>query len=292
MGNERRSEAVIEELEEQSLEQRRHRPASELRLPEPQVARFAVPDGGDLPPADPRRARLDDDLRAALWSVVRGVLFDAGDRAALLKRVWGAPPIGALVDRFPEDGAAVIERWFTLVEPADVFRFLESVHEGLDPSSQSRFAAATNAAFERGSSDHRFVARRIAPVGSRSDAAAIERALTACKTAHWAEVEIYLLDAIAYLAEKPTPDTRESVQAAARAVQHAAVALTHEQYLDFDDALADLETKGHMARTLRAAYAGLVAYGNQPSRKTTEEEARLVLVTCAAFVSHLASRAT
>jgi hypothetical protein len=311
LGPERKNEAVVEELEERPIEPQRNRPASELRFGKPTPAMAFQP----LPPASLATSQtLTEELRAGLWEVVQAVLFAAEDvsrapssgaghvrlvpsladlralRSPTLRRVWAAPPISGAPERIPEDVASVLEGWFSLVEPSDVYAFVETVHDSLEPALQPRFVTAVNTVLERGLSDHRFVLRRLMPIASRSDIAAIERSLGACKAAHWAEVEAHLLAALAKLAEKPEPDPRGAIQAAARAVQQAALALTKEHYFDLEDALNELEAKGHIEKALKAAYAGLFDYVTDVARKTTSDDARLIVVMCAGFVTHLASR--
>lgn len=298
MGRERRVEEVGEDLGGRpSLEPRRHRPVSELRftMATPPVAfdpaRFPA---SLLPPGT-----LTDELRAWLWQVVDATLFAAHDAAdrwtaplgrPALKRVWSSPPIGGEPDRMPEDVAQVLEGWFSLVEPSDVYAFLETVHDSLEAPLQARFAAAINATLERGLSDHRFVMKRLMPIASKADVSALDRAIASCKSARWPEVEALLGEALARLGAKPEPDARGAIQEAVRAVQRAAFALTKEPYFDLEDALQDLEKRGHVDKPLKAAYAGLFLYVTG-ARKTTTDDARLIVVMCASFVSHLASRA-
>ncbi|MBX3215939.1 MAG: hypothetical protein KF850_28120 [Labilithrix sp.] len=297
MGQERKVEAGGENLGERSApESRRHRPTSDLRFTKatPPVAfdptRFPA---SLLPPGT-----LTDELRAWLWQVVDTTLFGARDAAdrwtaqlgrPALKRVWTSPPIGGEPDRMPEDVAQILEGWFSLVEPSDVYAFLESVHDSLEPPLQPRFATAINAVLERGLSDHRFVMKRLMPIASKADVSAIDRAIASCKAARWSDVESLLCEALARLGAKPEPDTRGAIQEAVRAVQSASFALTKEPYFDLEDALQDLEKRGHVDKPLKAAYAGLFLYVTG-ARKTTVDDARLIVVMCASFVSHLAAR--
>lgn len=320
MGQQGKSEARDEEQLRRwpaATESRRQRPASELRfakVPSP-VARAseAAIDLLELPPSPAPAGTLTGELRTALWAIARGAIFalhtgarsegegedgapasrtvqaDAA-RGAVVRRVWTAAPIGGAADRIPEDVAELLEGWFALVEPADVYAFLEAVHDALEAPLQPRFATAVNAALERGLSEHRFVLTRLVPMASRADAAAIERAFAECRSARWVEVEEQLQHAFARLADKPEADSRGAIQTSLRAVRQAAAALTKEHYIDLDDALDDLAAKGHIARVLVSAYAGLFSSVATSTRKTTAGDARLILVMCAGFITHLASQ--
>ena len=288
MGQERKIEDVDRDSDD-AVDSRRHRPASEIRFVK-----------GTLPVSFLSTGSLTDELRAWLWEIVHTTLlaphaeldrWTAGvSGRPTVRRVWTATPISGDPDRIPEDVADVLEGWFSLVEPADVYAFIEAVHDSLEVPLQPRFASSINAALERGMSDHRFVLRRMMPIASKADIAAIERALAACPRAHWNEPEARLRDAIARLAEKPQPDARGAIQEAIRAVQDAAHALTKERHFDLEDALQDLRAKGHIDSPLETAYSGLFAYITSATRRPTTDDARIILVMCAGFVSHLASR--
>ena len=301
-----------------SVEPRRHRPMSEVRYADQTPSAAFEPVGhplGLLAPAGATRrsasgaphGALTDELRAALWEIVAASLFGAPeppdrwtlhrhDRARTaadhpaVRRVWCAPPISGDLDRIPEDVADVLEGWFSLVEPSDVYAFLDAVHDAIDAAGQPRLVAAVNALLERAQSDHRFVLRKLTPIASRADVAAIERSLAACKSVHWRDVETSLLGALARLAHKPEPDTRGAIHEAIRSVEQAAFAVTGERHVDLDHALEDLAARRQLDRALKSAYAGLFVYVTSESRKTTTEDARLVLVICAGFVSHLAGK--
>ncbi|MBN9160749.1 MAG: hypothetical protein BGO98_47845 [Myxococcales bacterium 68-20] len=315
MGHQGKSEARDEEQLRRwpaATESRRHRPASELRFAKvtsPVARSAAAIDLLELPPSAAPTGTLTSDLRTALWEIARGALFaphagalredDApasrtvqadGARGAVIRRVWTAAPIGGAADRIPEDVTELLEGWFSLVERADVYAFLEAVHDAIEAPLQPRFATTVNAALERGLSEHRFVLARLVPMASRADAAAIERAFAACRSARWVEVEEQLQHAFARLAAKPEADSRGAINASLRAVRQAAAALTKEHYIDLDDALDDLAAKGHIAGVLVSAYTGLFGSVASSTRKTTANDARLVLVMCAGLIAHLASQ--
>src|SRR5690606_36904735 len=97
-----------------------HRPASEIRFVK-----------GTLPVSFLATGLLTDEIRGWLWDVVYTTLLappDELDRRTsgvsgrpTLRRVWAAPPINGNPNRIPEDVADVLEGWFSLVEPADVY---------------------------------------------------------------------------------------------------------------------------------------------------------------------------
>lgn len=245
--------------------------------------------------------QLSDELRVLLWDVVHSFLLAQHDdhdqwtsgiagRPAV-RRVWAASPIHGDPQRMPEDVVELLEGWFSLVDSADLYAFVESVHDNLETPNQHRFANACNTALERGCADRRFVARRLLPIASRTDVTTVERALMACKPPHMADAEARLLDALDRFAQKVEPDFRGAVQEAIRAVEEATFVLTGDRPLSLNDALDDLESKGLVDPAIKAAYGGLSAYASTLFvRKTTQDDARLIIVMCAGFLSHLAAK--
>lgn len=279
---------------EERTPSRRHRSSAQIRLdggPPTLLERgepFALPSelGSRLSrPASP--GGLTRPLRTALWRVVANALFAPGS-IGCLRRVWASPALGGAADRIPDDVAELIEDWFSLVEPADVYAFIDAVAEHIEPPFRPGFVAAVNSALEEGLSDHRFVARRLAPISAKADIASIERAFAICKAVRWTFGEAHLHEAVAFLAQKPQPNADAAIREAVRAVELAASTLTSTTQA-LDDNLELLEARGYIARTLKNAYQGLFTYVTNGARRATTDDARLVVVMCAGFVSHLAT---
>ncbi|MBX3229960.1 MAG: hypothetical protein KF837_21750 [Labilithrix sp.] len=286
----------LEEYAEAEAESRRHRAATELRLPEGDTTRAA----STIPPGSKdATGALTDELREGLWAAIASHAlvgdeepgaWSAGVHGPVVHHVWSSPPIAGDPDNVPEDVVELIEEWFSIAKTGDVYALLETVLAGLPDASQARFASACNGMLEHGLSDHRFVGRRIMPIASKSDVATIERALVACRAKKLDEAELRLLGALEHLAKKPEPDPQEVVHEAIRAVQATAFALTKDRPLDLADALDTLEEHGHIDAALKARHGGLFAWVAQNGRRPRADDARLILVTCAGFVATLATR--
>lgn len=288
----------LEEYAEAEAESRRHRAGAELRLPDGDTVKAA----STIPPGNrDATGALTDDLREGLWKTIASFLFTTEDdtRGAwsatsgpspAAVQVWTSPPIGGHSDDVPEEVADLIEEWFSIATTGDVYSLLETVLGALPEPSQSRFISVCNGMFEHGLSDHRFVGRRLMPIASKTDVATIERALLACRSKQLHEAESHLLGGLEQLAKKPEPDAQAAVHDAIRAVQATAFVLTKERPLDLDDALGMLEERGFIDAALKARHGGLFAWVAQNGRKPRPEDARLILVTCAGFVTQLAAR--
>ena len=312
---------TVPSLADYALEEsRRHRAVTELQLPNERNERNergdidATRPASTIPPGTKdATGALTDELREGLWAAISSFVFVppeadawAGSPGArpTVHRVWTAPPIAGGTD-VPEDVADLIEEWFSIATNGDVYSLVETVLSALPDSHQEHFASACNLVLERGLSDHRFVSRppdggarhpedkshvcrRLMPIASKSDVATIERALVAARAKQLAETEQHLLGSLDHLAAKPEADATAAVHEAIRAVTATAFALTKERALDLEDTLDILAERGHIDAALKARHAGLFSWVAQNGRKPRSEDARLILVTCAGFVTHLA----
>lgn len=244
---------------------------------------------GRRPSRPPVATALTDVVRASLWRIVAERLFAPSTAAAIcLRRVWSSPALGAEADRLPDDAHDVIERWFLLVEPDDVYAFIQSVFDNLESADRSEFQSVVNTALDEGFSNHRFIGRKLVPIATKSDGATIERAFAACKAARWTASETHLSVALTHLAVKPLPERDGTIRHAVRAVELAAATLSGKTQA-LDDNLALLEAQGFIGRTMKNSYAGLFTYVTNGAHRATTEDARLVLVMCAGLLSHLAT---
>jgi hypothetical protein len=285
---------------------RRHRPASEIRFPSSSSSSGAVREPLDTPPHGSAAfglapGAITDETRIALWETIHASLFQPHEDFDVwtngvagrpsVRRIWSSSPLSGDPDLVPEDVSLLLEGWFSLAAESDVFLFLESVLANLEIPKQAPFLVAINAHLERGLSSQRFVGRKLVPIPSRSDIATLERALAACKAVGVAasEPEEHLLEALDRLATKPEPDRRGAIQAAIRAVESIAFALTGTRHLSLDDTLEELEHQRLIDGPLKAAYGGLFSYTTGRAR-TTSDDARLIVVMCAGFVTHLTAR--
>lgn len=294
---------TVPSLADYALEEsRRHRAATELRLPSTRTEDVSLrlpldvhrPASTIPPGSKDATGMLTDELREGLWAAISTFVFVAPEADAwagarsTMHRVWTAPPISGDED-IPEDAPDLIEEWFSLAKDGDIYSLVETVLASLPDAHQVQFASACNLVFERGLSDHRFVGRRIMPIASKSDVATIERALVAARSKHLSDAEGHLLAALDHLAAKPEADPQATVHEAVRAVQATAFALTKERALDLADTLDILEEQGHIDSAVKARHSGLFTWVGINARRPRAEDARLILVTCAGFVTHLAN---
>lgn len=289
---------TVPSLADYALEEsRRHRAVTELQLPGERIEIDATRPASTIPPGTKdATGALTDELREGLWAAISSFMFVAPEADAwagspgarpTVHRVWTAPPIAGGTD-VPEDVADLIEEWFSVASNGDVYSLVETVLGALPDAHQVHFANACNLVLERGLSDHRFVGRRLMPIASKSDVATIERALVAARAKQLVDTEQHLLGSLDHLAAKPEADATAAVHEAIRAVTATAFALTKERALGLADTLDILAERGHIDSALKARHAGLFSWVAQNGRKPRSEDARLILVTCAGFVTHLA----
>jgi hypothetical protein len=275
---------------------RRHPPSSKIRLdgrptsPTLLESTWLLPGVGGRSSRPVRPGALTDELRANLWGIVANALAadqQAPSSTACLRRVWASRALGGDIGRIPDDAIEVIAGWFSLVEPADVYAFIESVFDNVDPAIRPAFATSINAALERGHADHRFVMRKLLPIVARADVSTIERGMAACKATHLVEPERHLCLALACLANKPRADVQGAIHHAVRTVELAASTITGAMQ-SLEQCLERLEELGYIGSTLKNAYAGVFTYVGNEAHRPTIDDARVVVVMSAGFVSHIA----
>jgi len=267
---------VVRDVVEEETPSRRHRPVSELRIQGSGLFPVAAP----LPE--------NDALRAALWQTIHTFVFETPDPATVA-RVWTAPPIGGDPRALPADVAVLLQGWFSLVELVHVYAFVETVHAALDePAAQLRFAHGCNATLERHHAERRFVLGSFVPITSKADLATIERAFGALRHVP-SRVEGHLRTSLHHLTSALDADPREAIHEAIRAAAEAGSAAIGDAHATLDETLERLEARGVIDKALKAAYAGLFGYAAD-RRRVAVDDARLVLVMCAAFVAHVSAR--
>jgi AbiJ N-terminal domain 4 len=203
---------------------------------------------------------------------------------------------GALKDVF------IFSKWF------EVYDFIERVVD-LEKSTQhpevpvrltgdalQRFKDACNRCLERHLSAWRFVGDHVAPITSEEEIAAIAQALEAPDK--FASVRHHIGTALDHLADRNSPDYRNSIKESISAVEGCCQILTGKG--QFSIALKVLEEKGVIRHgALKSAFGSLYGYTSDADGirhalmdepNLTQADAKFMLVTCSAFVNYIIER--
>jgi len=261
---------------------------------------------------------MDDALRNSLWN-------------EFLERFGGASPnwvhaIGLLgrylyklpVDDLPEfEERAQLwlkERFFAAPwhEAYDVVEFL--VHNvdvicrprefSLDRFYRDQvdgFLAAINFILERELSGYRFVRGVLVPISDPAEVSAIEQASEATAKVGLQGAHEHISTALTLLGRKPKPDYRNSIKESISAVETVVTSVGGGKGSTLADAVETLSSKTEIHGALKAAIKQLYGYSSDADgirhaildqANVGFDEAKFMLVACAAFVNFFVSKAS
>jgi hypothetical protein len=184
--------------------------------------------------------------------------------------------------------------WYKIYDLIE-FLFMEFPFSSIN---RSRFTALCNSYLEREMSAWRIVGDQIGRLTSEEEIAAIEEAHTL--TDRFAPVATHIRRALALLSDRQNPDYRNSIKEAVSAVESTCRILTGKQKATLGDALKYLEDNGiSLHGALKQAFGKLYGYASDEGgvrhsllkQSTLDyEDAKFMLVSCAAFVNLLRAR--
>lgn len=256
---------------------------------------------------------IDADLRNGLWDCVQVTYFDSVeyephrwgrskncDRRPLLIQYWHGffkLPVDTIPENF-EDAVGQVRDFFFAAPWHAVYDFLEftaDVETGVDSSMFRKFC---NRVLERENAGYRFVDAQIAEITSRVEVEAIDEALT--RAGALPGVKLHLERALSLLADRKSPDYRNSIKESISAVEALAIIVAGKQGAGVGEALAILEQKGALHGGLKRAFAALYGYTSDADGirhaalaepNVTLAEAKFMLVACSAFVFYVIGKA-
>lgn len=208
-------------------------------------------------------------------------------------------PLDQLDDDWSDVRGVFRDRLLTSWEWYQVYDFIEFITlHWHDELKNDRFRAICNVMLEREGAGYRFVGKRIRSITDPVEIEEIEEALR-CSLG---PVAIHLDHALERLSARPKPDFRNSVKESISAVEALAGELAGKPKAKFSEAMAILERKGTMHGALRDAFESLYGYTSDASgirhrliegdRVPTFNEAKFMLVACAAFVNYAMGEAS
>jgi AbiJ N-terminal domain 4 len=257
-----------------------------------------------------QKDEMSKELRASLWNVLHRVVFSAKEFFWLPSSMGYDRTRGAVVhfarelwdqhfkqplDEIPFEPRDILEvmksrffggKWY------DVYDYLEAV---LRISESKQLAKELNLILERELAGFRVVTGHFAEVVSEHEVAAIEAATSDDR---FPGVVAHLSQAVQHLANRKTPDYRNSVKESISAVESMAQVLTGQKGT-LGDTLKVLEKHGTLHKALKSGFSSLYGYTSDAEgirHAMLEEgtighaEAMYFLVSCSAFINFLKSK--
>ena len=178
----------------------------------------------------------------------------------------------------------------------DLIEFIiDYFHQIKDLYTCNRFISELNSEFERLNYGYRIINNLVTPITAKEEVESIEEAINNAKD----NIKEHLNRALLHLADKETPDYRNSIKESISAVGVLCREMTGEN--DLGKALYSLEKRqSKLHPQLKAAFENLYSYVNEKQSGIRHElmdengtyvpsyyEAKYMLVTCAAFINYL-----
>ena len=251
---------------------------------------------------------IDGPLLNSLWNVLQLHIFAkmdgsqwVNDQPGFLhvRAIWinfFKRPVDELRGYWPKE-KAVIRDWFFSPKSQwyEVYDLLEFVANLLGGDARKNFIAASNLMLERELSAFRFVGGDLTRISSETESRAVETALT--QTHALSGVNAHLHAALEKLGDRTNPDYRNSIKESICAVEAMCQMLAGEPGATLGVALKQLRAKGvEVHGALEKAWLSLYGYTNDEGgirhamldeATLTQSDARYMLVSCSAFISHL-----
>lgn len=256
---------------------------------------------------------IDDDLRNGLWNallafywsrVVGGSLSSLGneDMRGLVLQLWHSY-FKRTIDTLEDVWAVArdeIKKYFFSCQWYEVYDFIEFIpHNYADKKVNSKFMDFCNSILERELSAYRFVGGKIAQITSEEEVSGIEEALEISKP--YKAVNTHLKRALDLLADRESPDYRNSIKEAISAVESICNLITGEKKAALEPALKKIEDRVGLHPALGKAFSSLYGYTSDAEGirhalldepNLSFEDAKFMLVSCSAFVNYLITKAS
>lgn len=256
---------------------------------------------------------MDTELRNGLWNAltlfywnqVKGDLISQYEKMDILfKKLWFSyfkKPIDTLRNLWPDTYREIREYFFNCkwYEVYDFIEFIANNYPGEYNAVNPEFMDLCNSVLERELSAYRFVGGKITQITSEAEVSEIEEALEISKPLK--AVNTHLKEALDLLANRKSPDYRNSIKEAISAVEAICNLITKEKKATLGQALKRIEDKVSLHPALKNAFSNLYGYTsdaegirhallNEPN--LSFEDAKFMLVSCSAFVNYLISKAS
>lgn len=256
---------------------------------------------------------MDTELRNGLWNAltlfywnqVKGDLIPQYEKMDILfKKLWFSyfkKPIDTLRNLWPDTYREIREYFFNCkwYEVYDFIEFIANNYPGEYNAVNPEFMDLCNSVLERELSAYRFVGGKITQITSEAEVSEIEEALEISKPLK--AVNTHLKRALDLLANRKSPDYRNSIKEAISAVEAICNLITKEKKATLGQALKRIEDKVSLHPALKNAFSNLYGYTsdaegirhallNEPN--LSFEDAKFMLVSCSAFVNYLISKAS
>ena len=253
---------------------------------------------------------IDNDLRNGLWNGFQIYYLDNVNRQWIyqthyndfLKNLWHnffKLPLDTL-DDWTATTKAQIREWFFNWEWFEVYDFIEFVSKTKSPTNNYDFINFCNGILEKEISGYRFINGIIAPITSESEITEIDSAISNTGNSALTGVKTHLETALRKMADRNTPDYRNSIKESISAVESLAKVISNNDKDSLGGALNKIKGKINLHPSLERGFKQIYGYTSDADgirHALTEEstcdfeDAKYILVSSSAFINYLIIKA-
>ncbi|HWZ34514.1 MAG TPA: hypothetical protein VNW51_00060 [Mucilaginibacter sp.] len=191
-----------------------------------------------------------------------------------------------------------VRRWYVNAKWYEVYDFIEFIASEIHLDAFSEIDQRLNQVLSREVSGYRIIEQRVVQITSEEEIATIEEALEASDTLK--SVNSHLQKALDMLANRQSPDYRNSIKESISAVEAFCKIITGDSKATLGKTLAILETKHNLHSSLKESYSKLYGYTSdaqgirhallEDGKPIEFEDAKFMLVSCSAFINYLKAK--
>jgi hypothetical protein len=190
-----------------------------------------------------------------------------------------------------------IKKWFLAAEWFEIYDLIEFLSK-LSDSFGLDFTANVNSTLKRELAGYTIIQNKIVQITSEQEVLAIEEALN--NSSKYKSVETHLIQALELLSNRESPDYRNSIKESISSVEAYCIILTGDSKATLGKALTKIESTHKIHSALKASFSSLYGYTSdsggirhsllEDDIKVTLEDAKLILISCSAFINYLKAK--
>jgi hypothetical protein len=254
---------------------------------------------------------IDAELRNGLWNVLDIYLMDSLEKEEYMSRTRHANLVRSIwfsffkepIDEIPFGTERIVrlfrDRFFKW-DYLEVYDFIDFIANEECQFDVQQFIDTCNFILKRELSGYRFVSGKLSPITSEQEIAAIEQAVSNAKNKKFDGVGIHLSSALDKLADKKSPDYRNSIKESISAVESLCQIVANEPSAELGKTLKLLKSKMPLHGALEQGFIKLYGYTSDgdgirhammEADTLDQEDALYMLVTCSSFINFLTAKA-
>jgi len=253
---------------------------------------------------------IDSDLKNGLWNAVQicyldkvGTQYIHDSRyQTFLKSIWHnffKLPLDTMDDWY-RDTRRYIRTWFFDCAWYEIYDFIEFISTISSPTQPEEFIKFCNKLFEKELSGYRFINNIIAPITSELEVEEIDTAIKNSEDNALVGVKTHLDNALRMIADRESPDYRNSIKESISAVESISKVLSTGAKDSLGGALDKIKGKIKLDPSLEKGFKQIYGYTSNSDgirhalmeeSSCDFEDAKYMLVSCSAFVNYLIVKA-